>query len=177
VKANAEDTPNFHQAMNSEDAEGFYHAMEEEYDLLKSQFDAWEIVPCSVPEAHGKNILGTTWAFKRKHYPDGHVKKLKAWLCIHGDQQMEGIDFFETYSPVIAWSTVRLLMVLSVVLELKLIQVDYTNAFVQAPINDEVYCEMPCMVQQEGYVLQLKQNVYGLQQVNFFLLLKEALEQ
>jgi len=106
AKANAEDTPNFYQAMNSEDAEGFYHAMEEEYDLLESQFDAWEIVPHSVPETCGKNILGTTWAFKRKFYPDGCVKKLKAWLCICGDQQMEGVDFFETYSPIVAWSTV-----------------------------------------------------------------------
>jgi len=70
-------------------------------------------------------------------------------------------------------------MVLSVVLGLKSVQVDYTNAFVQAPIDDEVYCKMPYMCQQEGYVLWLKRNVYGLQQapLNFFLLLKEALEQ
>ena len=179
AKANAEDTPNFHQAMNSEDAEGFFRAMEEEYDLLESEFEAWEIVPRSIPESRGKNILGTTWAFKRKRYPDGSVRKLKARLCIRGDQQVEGVDYFETYAPVVAWSTVRLLMVMSVVLGLKSVQVDYTNAFVQAKIEDEIYCEMPRMFQREGYILRLKRNVYGLRQapLNFFLLLKEALEQ
>ncbi len=84
AKANSKDTPNFYQAMNSDDAEGYYHAMEQEFDLLDSKFQAWEIVPRSVAESRGKNILGTTWAFKCKQYPDGRVRKLKAHLCICG---------------------------------------------------------------------------------------------
>jgi len=95
------------------------------------------------------------------------------------DQQVKGVDFFETYAPVVAWSTVHLLMVLSVVLGLWSVQVDYTNTFIQAPISDEIYCEMPQLFEQAGYILKLKRNVYGLHQapLNFFLLLKEALEQ
>ncbi len=96
-----------------------------------------------------------------------------------GDQQVEGVNFFETYAPMVAWSTVRLLMVLSVVLGLQSVQVDYTNAFIQAPISDKIYCKMPWLFEQSGYILKLKRNVYGLCQapLNFFLLLKEALEQ
>jgi hypothetical protein len=179
TKANSDDTPTLFEAMRSPDSEGFYQAMVEEIELLENDFEAWEVVPRSVPIEKGKSILGTTWAFKRKRYPDGRVRKLKARLCIRGDQQIEGVDFFDTYAPVVGWSTVRLLMVLAVVLGLMSVQVDYTNAFIQAPIDDEVYCEMPQMFRAEGYVIRLKRNVYGLRQapLNFFLLLKQALEQ
>jgi len=64
--ANLEDTPNFYQTMNSNDAKGYYHAMEQEFDLLDSKFKAWDIVSRTVAKTHGKNILGTTWAFKHK---------------------------------------------------------------------------------------------------------------
>jgi len=82
AKANSEDMPNFYQAMNSNDAEGYYQAMEQEFDLLNDKFQAWEIIPCTEAESRGKDILGTTWVFKRKQYPDGCMCKLKACLCI-----------------------------------------------------------------------------------------------
>jgi hypothetical protein len=71
------------------------------------------------------------------------VKKLKARWCVRGDRQLEGKDFFETYAPVVSWSTVRLLLILSVTLGLATKQVDYTLAFVQADLKEEVYVEMP----------------------------------
>jgi len=108
AKANSKDMPNFYQAMNSNDAEGYYHAREQEFDLLDSKFQPWEIVPRSIAESCGKNILGTTCSFKCKRYPDGHVCKLKACLCIRGDQQVEGVNFFENYTPMVAWSTVHI---------------------------------------------------------------------
>ena len=70
AKANSEDMPNFYQAMNSDDAEGYYQAMEQELQLLNKDFQAWEIVPCSEAKSQGMNILGTTWAFKWKCYPN-----------------------------------------------------------------------------------------------------------
>ena len=71
------------------------------------------------------------------------VRKLKARFCVRGDQQIEGVDFFDTYAPTVAWSTVRLLLILSVTLGLATKQVDYTLAFVHAELEDEVYVEMP----------------------------------
>ena len=176
ARANDEDTPNYFEAMNSSDAEGFYEAMKKEIEQLKSM-DAWEEVPCE--EAEGKNILPSTWAFKRKRYPDGRVRKLKARFCVRGDRQIEGVDFFETYAPVVAWSTVRLLLVLSVVLGLATKQVDYTLAFIHAPIDDEVFIEMPKGFTRPGYLYKLKRSVYGLRQspLNWFLTLKSGLEE
>jgi hypothetical protein len=112
-------------------------AMQIEMNQLEEK-NPWDVIPLSdVPE--GANILDSTGAFKRKQFPDGRVRKLKARICVRGDQQIEGIDFFDTYTPVLAWSTVRLLLVLSVILGLATKQVDYTLAFVQADIKEDVY--------------------------------------
>ena len=62
---------------------------------------------------------------------------------MRGDQQIEGIDLFDTYAPVVSWTTVRFLLVLSVVLKLATKQVDYVSAFIQAYIHDDIYVEMP----------------------------------
>jgi hypothetical protein len=81
------------------------------------------------------NVLPSTWAFKCKRFPDGTVRKLKARFCVRGDRQKEGIDYFDTFAPVVSWQTVRLMLVLSVILDLSTKQVDYTAAFVHAPID------------------------------------------
>jgi hypothetical protein len=177
ARANAEDTPRYHEAMTGPDAQGFVKAMELELEQLESM-NAWDIVPRQKAIDEDKRIFDSVWAFKRKRYPDGMVKKLKARLCVRGDQQEEGVDFFETYSPVVGWSTIRLLLVLSILLELKTKQVDYTLAFVHAPIDRGTYVEMPKGFEKDGYVFELKRNLYGLRQapMEFFYHLKGQLE-
>jgi hypothetical protein len=65
------------------------------------------------------NVLPSTWAFKIKQFPDGTVKKFKARFCACGDRQKEGINFFETWAPVVQWSTIRIVMVLAAKLGLE----------------------------------------------------------
>ena len=174
-KANSEDLPNFHQAMNSPDAEGWLQAMDIEIEQLLEK-DPWEIV--SISSIKGKNILDSTWAFCRKRYPDGRVRKLKARWCVRGDQQIEGVDFFETYAPVVGWNTVRLLLILTVTLGLETKQVDFTLGFIHAQLTDEVYVRMPRLYEKPGHVLKLKRSIYGLKQSpkNFFNRVKEGME-
>jgi hypothetical protein len=177
AKANNEDTPNYHQAMNGPNSEGYRKAMVEEIESLES-LDPWDCDPRSDATSRGANILPSTWAFKCKRYPDGRIKKFKARWCIRGDRQIEGVDFFETYAPVVSWSTVRLFLILSIVLGLATKQVDYTLAFVQADLNEDEYCEMPRGFERPGHILKLKKSVYGLRQspLNFFNCLKKGLE-
>ena len=52
--------------------------------------------------------------------------------------QIEGVDFFNTFAPVVQWATVRLLLNLSITLNLDSVQVDYVSAFWQAPIKEDV---------------------------------------
>ena len=175
TKASSEDNPTPQQAMASLERRGWEEAMVKELDSLE-QMEVYDVVPRS--ESKGRPILDSTWALKRKRFPDGSVRKLKARLCVRGDQQLEGVDFFETYAPVVQWGTVRILLVMSVTLGLVSTQVDYTNAFVQSDIDTLVFVEMPPLYGRDGYIWRLKKSLYGLRQspLNFFKHLKQGLE-
>ena len=159
--ASAADNPNWNQAMNSEFANDWWKAAVKEIQTLE-EMDAWEVVD-RPPDA---NIVGGTWAFKLKRYPDGQVKKFKARFCARGDQQKEGIDFFETYAPVVQWTTVRLMLILEVLLNLKSKQGDVTAAFLHASVekDEKIYVHMPRGFSKPGKVLKLKKTLYGLRQ-------------
>jgi hypothetical protein len=124
------------------------------------------------------NVLPSTWAFKCKRFPDGRVRKLKARFCVRGDRQVEGVDFFDTFAPVVNWTTVRLMLILSAILGLSTHQVDYTAAFAHAPMDEDVYVDMPRGFSEQGKILKLKKSLYGLKQSprNFFRFLKGKLE-
>ena len=159
--------------MNGPMADGYWKAAEVEIEtLLKNE--TWE----EVDRESWMNVIKSTWAFKCKRYPDGRVKKLKARFCVRGDQQIQGVDFNETFSPVVSWNTVRLMLILSQVMNLANVQVDYVAAFTQAPIDTDVYCEMPQGFRKDGKVLKLKKSLYGLCQspLNFYNHLKANLE-
>jgi len=89
------------------------------------------------------NVLDCTWAFKCKRYPDGNIRKFKARFCFRGDQQIYGMDYFDTFAPIVSCTTVRILLVLSVIFDLDTKQVDYTCAFLHALITEHVYVRMP----------------------------------
>jgi hypothetical protein len=161
MEANAADNPNWNQAMNGPEAEGYWKAMELELEMLISK-NAWVVVK----RTPGMKVIPSTWAFKCKRFPDSLVRKLKSRFCVRGDCQIDGADVFNTYAPVMSWTTIRLLLILSVVLDLATKQVDYTVAFVQAELNEgeQVYVEMPRGFRQAGQILQLQRALYGLKQ-------------
>ena len=188
AKANANDNPNWDQAMNGPNAKGYMKACKIELNTLEGK-EAWDVIP----RQPWMNILPRTWAFKCKRCPDGMVQKLKARFCVHGDRQVEGVDFIDTFAPVINWQTVRLMLILSLILNLQTKQVDYTAAFLHAPIDKDpnwdtmnleernqsrVYIQMPRGFSKLGKVLKLKRSLYGLNQSphNFFQHLKSKLE-
>ncbi len=159
------DTLNYEEAMMDPDADGFLAAMDAEIEALSS-IGTWELVRRCDVKTH---VLPGTWAFKRKRYPDGSVRKLKARFCVRGDKQIEGIDYFESYAPVVSWSTVRMLLVMSIVFDLKTRQVDYTNAFAQADLAEDVYVAIPRRYRADSsdggdYVLKLRKSLYGMVQ-------------
>jgi len=116
--------------------------------------------------------------FKWKRYPDASVRKVKARFCVRGDRQIQDVDFHETWAPVVNWNTVRPMLILSQVLGLSTKQVDYTTAFLHAPIEEEVYVAMPRGFSEPNKVLKLKRCLYGLKQAtrNCFQFLQANLE-
>ncbi len=117
------------------------------------------------------NAVNGNWPFKCKQFPNGTVKKLKASFCVCGDQQLEGIDFFETYAIVVQWTTFYLMLILDNLLGPKSKHFDDTAAFLHASLgeNEKVYLDMPLGFMRHGSngkfkVLHLKKTLYGLHQ-------------
>ena len=78
--------------------------------------------------------------------------------------QIPGVDFDETYAPVVNWITVRTLLILSLYLGLSSAQLDYVAAFTQSSIEEDVYVEMPRGYKEDGHVFKLNKCLYGLRQ-------------
>ena len=103
-----EDNPSYSMVMTGEYYIEYQRAMVKEIRQLIKQHNWCSIPRSSVPK--GKVILSGTWAFKLKCLPDGTNSKLKAKYCIRGGKQIEGIDYFDIYAPIVQWSTVRLVL-------------------------------------------------------------------
>ena len=189
VQVNAQDNPRWEEAMNGPNQAGYWEACLKEISTLQYNMDSWDIVACKP----WMNILPSTWAFKCKRYPSGEVWKLKVGFCARGDRRIVGVDYFDTFAPVVYWTTVRIMLIMSIILDLATKQVDYTAAFVHAPIGlppnysqmselekqkAGVYIKMPRGFMQQGKVFKLKKSLYGLEQAprNFLMYLKAKLE-
>ena len=168
-----DDTPTLTEAMNGPDAGGFFKAMELELATL-IDMEVFTVVD----RKPWMKVISSMWAFKRKRFPAGNIRKLKARICARGFEQVEGRDYKETFAPVVQWLTVRLILVMTIIMGLENKQIDYTAAFVQAPIDTEVYIEMPKMFSVQGKVWKLRKSIYGLKQSprNYFLHMKRKLE-
>jgi Reverse transcriptase (RNA-dependent DNA polymerase) len=170
-RGSSADTPSFHQALSSHYREDFLEAMEKEIQELEAH-GTWSIVKrSSLPE--GAKVLPSTWAFKVKRYPDGRYRKCKARFCVRGDMQIEQVDYFESWSPVVAWSTVRLTLTLAISQGWESRQIDFSNAFVQSRIDDDIYIRVPPMFEpdenqgDQDVVMKLNKSLYGLVQAPY----------
>ena len=113
-------------------------AMVEEYDSIFKN-SAWEIVPRPV----GKSIVGSRWIYKVKQAADESVENYKARFFARGFSQIEGIDYEETFSPVTQYSSIRMILALSVQMRWHIHQMDVKIVFLNGVIEEEVYIEQP----------------------------------
>ncbi|KAI3735577.1 hypothetical protein L6452_15083 [Arctium lappa] len=102
-----EDPKSFDEAMKSQDVAFWKEAISDEMDSIMGN-NTW--VLSDLPP--GCKTLGCKWIFKRKMKADGSIDKFKARLVIQGFRQREGINYFDTYAPVVRISTIRLLIAL-----------------------------------------------------------------
>lgn len=103
----------------------------------------WELMPRDqVPE--GKTILPAVWSMKRKRrVVTGEVYKWKARLNVHGGKQVKDVDFWETFSPVVQWIAIRLVLVLSILNGWVTRQVDFVLAYPQVKAETDLYMAVP----------------------------------
>jgi hypothetical protein len=97
------------------------------------------------------------------------VIKHKAMLNLHGGKQVYGMNSFKTYAPVVTWFTIRLMIVSGIIFYWVLWQVDFVMAYPQAPVETEIYIELPQGIKtanrdSKDHVLKLLKNIYGQKQ-------------
>jgi hypothetical protein len=120
-----------------------------------------------VPPRRGINLIDSRWVFKLKHRPDGTIDRYKARLVAKGFKQRHGIDYDDTYNPVVKPTTIRVILALAVTRGWRMRQLDVDNAFLHGFLDEEVY-----MLQPPGYVdsrypqhiCKLEKSLYGLKQ-------------
>ncbi|GJW11243.1 ribonuclease H-like domain-containing protein [Tanacetum coccineum] len=135
-------------------------AMNQEIDALLRN-GTWEIV--ELPE--GRKAIRSKWIYKIKFRSSGEIDRYKARLVARGFGQKEGIDYEETFSPVVKMVTVRCLLNIVVCMSWPVFQLDVNTAFLYGDLEKVVYMKPP-----EGYfpsdnkVCRLKKSLYGLKQ-------------
>ena len=175
------DTYTYLQMLKLKDQALFIEVMrkeEEDHERRKH----WLIISCKDMPKNAKTILAI-WLFRQKQLPDGSMSKYKAQLCTHGGMQRWGENYWETYAPVVNWISIRVLLILSLIFDLKTRSLDFVLAFPQAKLDVDIFMELPVGFEPaEGnlkmFVLKLEKNLYGLEQAanNWFELLKSGLE-
>ncbi|XP_074277644.1 uncharacterized protein LOC141601275 [Silene latifolia] len=114
-------------------------------DAMKSEIEAlernetWELT--TLPP--DKKALGCRWIYKIKYQSDGEIERLKARLVVFGNHQVEGLDFGETFAPVVKMVTVRTFLAVAAKNKWELHQMDVHNAFLHGDLDDEVYMKIP----------------------------------
>ena len=149
----------YEEAMAGEHRDEWIESAKKEISSLE-KLDCWEEIP--LEEASTK-VLPGTWVFKVKRAPDGSFKKYKARYCIRGDLQ-EGD--FNTYAPVVSFSSVRLFLAWSLMLSWYTCTIDFSNAFIQATLDSPTFIHLPrgfkSMLRESNTCLRLKKSIYGL---------------
>lgn len=138
------------------------HAMSEEI-TAQLRNHTWDLVPPS----DAQNVLRYKWIFTLKYLPNGSIDRYKARLVARGFHQQYGLDYSETFSPVIKATIIRMVLEVAVSRSWNIRQLDINNAFLQGTLHDEVYVSQPLGFvdpDRPHHVCQLRKALYGLKQ-------------
>ena len=162
---NDPDTLYHHEAMAAPDRKEFIKAMTKEVDG-QIKLGVFEVVPrTSVPK--DAPILPAVWAMRRRRrQTTGEVYKWKSRLNIGGQKMVEGRDYDQTYAPVASWPAIRTMLSMVLLHGWHTRQVDYVQAYPQAPAGRPMYMQVPVGCEIPGrnakdYLLLIKRNIYG----------------
>ncbi|WVZ97604.1 LOW QUALITY PROTEIN: hypothetical protein U9M48_043124 [Paspalum notatum var. saurae] len=133
--------------------------MEEEYAALLAN-QTWDLVPCPP----GGNVVTGKWIWTHKRRADGTLDRYKAHWVLRGFTHRPGVDYDETFSPVVK-PAISLSLALS--RSWPVHQLDVKNAFLHGTLTETVYCSQPVGFVDPArpeMVCRLNKSLYGLNQ-------------
>ncbi|WVZ17643.1 hypothetical protein V8G54_010625 [Vigna mungo] len=136
-------------------------AMSVELDALQAN-NTWVLT--TLPP--NKTAIGCRWVYKIKYNSDGSIDRYKARLVAKGYNQIEGLDYLETFAPVAKLTTVWLLLAIAATKNWALKQLDVNNAFLHGDLHEDVYMKVPpgLTTSTPNQVCKLQRSLYGLKQ-------------
>lgn len=142
--------------------EGWRKAMSSEFNST-SENHTWDLT--AVTET--MNIVGCRWVLTIKYNPDGSIDKYKSRIVAKGFHQQQGIDYNDTFSPVIKATTIMIILGLAVNQDWPICQIDVNTDFLQGHLNEEVFMSQPpgfTDPDRPTHVCRLHKAIYGLKQ-------------
>ena len=152
----------YNEALESSDSEEWLVAMESEMKSLAKN-DVWELVP--LPK--GRKLVDCRWVLGRKYNSEGKPDRYKARLVAKGFTQEYGLDYEETYAPVVHFNSLRMFLTLAVYSKMNVQQMDVVTAFLYGELEEEIFMKQPPGFEEKtenGLVCKLKKSLYGLKQ-------------
>lgn len=120
-----------------------------------------------VPRQSDDNVISTKWVFKAKQNKDGFIEWLKARLVANGMHQVQGLDYLDTFSPIVHPLSIRLILTLIVTNGWAIHQIDISNVFLHGNLQERIIVSQPPGFQDPSkldHVCLLHKSLYGLKQ-------------
>lgn len=150
----------FDEAIRSTDSHEWRKAMKKEYDSL-TKLNTWTLTV--LPE--GRKTIKCRWVYKKKHNSKNQVERYRARLVAKGFSQKQGIDYTETFSPVVRMDTIRFLLAYAAKADLNMVHFDVTTAFLYGQLQETIYMDQPPgSDSKKNLVRLLNKSIYGLKQ-------------
>lgn len=160
--AMSEEPKTYREAINSNEKKEWIAAMNDEFDSLMKN-GTWILVSSPI----NQHIIDNRWVFKKKENPDGSLDRFKARLVVRGFDQVFGIDYNETFSPVVKHTSIRTIFALAAIRNMKMKQFDVKTAFLYGDLKEDVYMKQPIGYDDgSGRVCKLVKSLYGLKQAS-----------
>lgn len=136
--------------------------MLDEYSSLL-QNKTWTLVD----KPANQKVIDNKWVYKIKKNPNDDDKRYKARLVVRGFTQQYGIDYQETFSPVVRFTSLPAILAVAAERGLLMKQFDVKTAFLNGDLDEMVYMKQPIgFDDKSGRVCKLQKSLYGLKQAS-----------
>ena len=152
-----------HEALKSKYREFWILAINEELE----NYDIYKTTKINLNQIDkNRKLIRLKWIFSFKTNENNNVKKFKARLVAKGYTQKKYVDYFTTYSPTLAYESLRYLIAYAARHSYDCYQLDIKGAYLNSKIDTNIYTEIPTLHPdyEEGYCWKLNKALYGLKQ-------------